>query len=115
MAINPLPKDYLGNVTSAGTENKTFWVTPTTATGWTEVPLPDGVESKECMIQVHSGDISTALSEDLSPFLFSSEADGTGWIKCPYSIMPGAGKTQGALGYVYTGSTDVKIAVIALA
>jgi len=98
-----------------GSENKTFWVEPTTATGWNAVTLPAGVECKRCSIQVHSGDIATELAADPTKFFFSSEADGTGWIVCAAGINPGAGKVSGILGYVYTGSTSVKIAVIVLA
>ena len=115
MPANSMPTDFQGNVTSAGTVNNSFWVTPTTATGWNAVPLPAGIESKNCLIQVHSGDITAELVSDPVKFGFSSNADGSGWAIFSGGMSPGIGKDAGILGYVYTGSTSAKIAVLVLA
>lgn len=119
--MKSMPLDDNGKPYAIGSENKTFWAEIQTGedlykttTGWDPVTLPDGVEVKQCVIQVRSFDDATALSEDAIPFLFSSESDGSGSIACKAAFQPGAAKVSGILGYVYTGVADRKIAVVGL-
>lgn len=119
--MKQLPREKGDVVCAAGSENKTFWVEIgegvdlyKTTDGWDAVTIPEGVEVKQGTIQVRSFADVTALTEDPIPFLFSSEADGSGSIKVYTTIKPGAAKKEGILGYVFTGIAGRKIAVISL-
>ena len=88
-----LPQDSALKPCASGSETKTFWVDGVTVSmEWKEVQLPDGVESKNCIIQVLSGDPAKALAADPESFLFSSEPYGTGYSKFTGGVIPGAGK-----------------------
>lgn len=119
--MKQLPREKGDVVCAAGSENKTFWAEIgegenlyKTTDGWDAIILPEGVEIKNCTIQVRSFLDATALTEDPIPFLFSSESDGTGSIKIYSVFNPGAAKMSGILGYVYTGVIGYKIAVLGL-
>ncbi len=113
-----VPIDDNCNVCAAGTDNKTFWAEIQTGadlykttTGWDAIILPNGVECKNCIIKMRSFDDAAAVGEDEIPYLFSSEADGTGSIKVK-TLGTGARKLSGIIGYVWTGVAGYKISVI---
>jgi len=116
--MKQLPRDKGDSVCAAGSENKTFFATigagTATTTGWDAVTLPEGVECKQCIIQVLTGTVADDVAADPIPFAFSSESDGSAYNIVSSLMAPGVGKSSGILGYVYTGTADLKIAVTVL-
>jgi len=103
---------------ATGSRCKTFWMTDATDGNWQPVSLPASTECKSVAIQVNDG-VATdyVVANDNFGFLFSSEADGTG-----FSRYGGEGVCL-SLGKIYADSPIIgyikaaagnKVAVIIL-
>lgn len=106
--VKDLERDGWNHPIADGSETDSFWIDATG--GWDALTLPDGVECKAILIQVHSGltDFTQADSPDM--FYHSSNSDGTGWTWHVGDLSISIAKADGNLGYIKT-QVGKKIAV----
>lgn len=108
-----IPIDATGRIAGDGTTAKTYHVDTTDGT-WQAISLPEGVECKTILLQMH-GTSETEYDPDTacSPFLFSN-TDATGWVVIPaYGLQLNVVKTSGVIGKIKAASGDhVSILVI---
>ena len=107
--IKDLPTDGWNHPAADGTHIESFWID--TTGGWDEVLIPDGVECKVALIQVHSGSDDFTQADNPDMFYYSSNADGSGWTWNVGAFTMSISKTTGGLGYVKAVSSGRKIAV----
>lgn len=104
--MKSLPSDGWNRAVASGSDTDSFWLDPAgdlsfvASGGWDEVVLPEGVECKIALIQVHTGTTDFTQADSPDMFYHSSNSDGTGWTWHVGAFTMSIGKAEGSIGYV---------------